>query len=303
MIVSELGQLQVNIEPPAAAAAGAMWRLQGESEENWSASGTVRDDVPVGMRTVEFKDAATWVTPMNETVLVTTDSLALTTGTYLRVTYTLNYLADPNGFIQGEASQTVEHGGAGTSVLAVGNEGYHFTAWSDSRTDNPRTDTNVTSNVTVTASFAINLYTLTYIAGDNGTIDGVTSRTFVVSHGDTGSTVTAIPTPGYWFIRWTDDSTMNPRVDANVTSPVLVTAIFAMPDSGISAAQVCLVESDNRVFAALYNFAQGGGWAAWLDEEGGGSLPYNLPFEEWLGFYLYDYASATWTHGLYVFKN
>jgi hypothetical protein len=33
--------------------------------------------------------------------------------------------------------------------------GYHFVNWSDSSTVNPRTDTNVTGNITVTATFAI----------------------------------------------------------------------------------------------------------------------------------------------------
>ena len=34
----------------------------------------------------------------------------------------------------------------------------------------PRTDTNVTANMSVTANFAINTYTLTYTAGADGTI-------------------------------------------------------------------------------------------------------------------------------------
>ena len=34
----------------------------------------------------------------------------------------------------------------------------HFVNWSDASTANPRTDTNVTANITVTASFGINMY-------------------------------------------------------------------------------------------------------------------------------------------------
>ncbi len=40
-----------------------------------------------------------------------------------------------------------------------------------------RTDTNVTADLTVTASFAINTYTLTYTAGTNGTITGTSPQT------------------------------------------------------------------------------------------------------------------------------
>ena len=47
-------------------------------------------------------------------------------------------------------------------MTAVPNTGYHFVNWSDTSTDNPRTDTNVMANITVTANFAINTYTLTY---------------------------------------------------------------------------------------------------------------------------------------------
>ena len=50
------------------------------------------------------------------------------------------------------------------------NAGYHFVNWSDGSDRQPRTDTNVTANVNVTANFAINTYTLTYTAGANGTI-------------------------------------------------------------------------------------------------------------------------------------
>ena len=49
-----------------------------------------------------------------------------------------------------------------------------------------RTDTNVTANVSVTANFAINTYTLTYTAGANGTITGTSPQT--VNHGADGTT-------------------------------------------------------------------------------------------------------------------
>ena len=54
-----------------------------------------------------------------------------------------------------------------------------------------RTDMNVTANVSVTANFAINTYTLTYTAGANGTITGTSPQT--VNHGADGSEVTAVP--------------------------------------------------------------------------------------------------------------
>ena len=88
------------------------------------------------------------------------------------LTYTLTYTAGANGSITGITPQTVAHGASGTEVTAVPNVGYHFVDWSDASTVNPRTDTNVTANLSVTANFAITTYTLTYTAGANGSITG-----------------------------------------------------------------------------------------------------------------------------------
>src|SRR5439155_3751492 len=78
-------------------------------------------------------------------------------------------------------SQTVNHGANGTAVTAVADTGYHFVNWSDLSTANPRTDTNVTANISVTANFAINTYTITASAGANGSISP--SGAVTVNHG------------------------------------------------------------------------------------------------------------------------
>jgi hypothetical protein len=70
------------------------------------------------------------------------------------VHYTLTYLAGENGTITGEAVQEVESGTDGSSVLAVADDKYHFVKWSDGSIENPRTDTNVVADLTVTAEFA-----------------------------------------------------------------------------------------------------------------------------------------------------
>ncbi len=51
----------------------------------------------------------------------------------------------------------------------------------------------MTANLSVSATFAINTYTLTYTAGANGTISGTTPQT--VNHGSNGSAVTAVADP------------------------------------------------------------------------------------------------------------
>ena len=141
-------------------------------------------------------------------------------------TYTLTYTAGANGTITGTSPQTVNHGASGTAVTAVPNTGYHFVNWSDASTANPRTDTNVTGDISVTANFAINSYTLTYTAGSNGTITGTSPQT--VNYGASGTAVTAVPSTGYHFVNWSDASTANPRTDTNVTGDISVTANFAI---------------------------------------------------------------------------
>ena len=70
--------------------------------------------------------------------------------------YTLTYTAGANGSISGTSPQTVASGDSGTAVNADPATGYHFVNWSDASTANPRTDTSVGGDITVTANFAIN---------------------------------------------------------------------------------------------------------------------------------------------------
>lgn len=137
--------------------------------------------------------------------------------------YTLHYSAAANGSIVGAASQTVIPGSNGNAVTATPNAGFAFTQWSDGRTDNPRTDTNVLTNVSVTAYFS--QPTLTYHAGTHGSISGTTPQT--IAYGGDGTAVSAIPDSGYVFVQWSDGKTDNPRTDTNVSNDVTVTAEWA----------------------------------------------------------------------------
>jgi len=139
---------------------------------------------------------------------------------------TLKYAAGAGGSLSGITEQTVQYGQSGSAVMAIPDTGYHFVEWSDGSTDNPRTDTNVTANVDVTASFALNSFTLNYSAGARGSLSGDTEQT--VLYGQDGSAVTAVPDTGHHFVEWSDGSTDNPRTDTNVTANIDVTASFAL---------------------------------------------------------------------------
>ena len=141
-------------------------------------------------------------------------------------TFTLTYTAGENGSLSGDASQTVNYGEDGTAVTAVPDTGYHFVNWSDLSTADPRTDTNVMADVTVTASFAIDTFSLSYTAGPNGSLTGDASQT--VNYGEDGTAVTAVPDTGYHFVDWSDGALTATRTDTNVIADLSVTANFAI---------------------------------------------------------------------------
>ena len=73
--------------------------------------------------------------------------------TYTNGTHTLTYSAGAHGSISGSITQTVADGADGSAVVAAAADGYHFAAWTDGSTANPRTDTAVAADVTVKAIF------------------------------------------------------------------------------------------------------------------------------------------------------
>ena len=85
--------------------------------------------------------------------------------------------------------------------------GYHFTAWHDGITANPRTVL-VSQDSTFSANFAVNIYNIS-VASNNNTMGGVLgngSYNYLSS-----ATVSATANFGYHFVQWTDGVTDNPR--------------------------------------------------------------------------------------------
>jgi uncharacterized repeat protein (TIGR02543 family) len=144
--------------------------------------------------------------------------------------HTVNFNAGPGGSLRGDTSQTVANSGSTTAVEAVPDTGYRFTGWIDTAGNtynaNPLTLTNVITNTSVRANFAIRQYTVTFNAGPNGSIRGDTSQT--VNYGGTCTAVTAVPAAGYEFAGWSGgySITANPLTVSNVTSNMAITANF-----------------------------------------------------------------------------
>lgn len=142
-------------------------------------------------------------------------------------TFTLQYTAAEGGYIQGETTQTVEKGQDGSAVIAVVNSGYEFVGWSDGITTPIRQETNVQSNVTVTAQFAKISpaeYTVKYLASQGGTVQGQTTQ--IVKQGENATPVTAVASENYEFVKWSDNVTTATRQDTAVAKNITVTAVF-----------------------------------------------------------------------------
>lgn len=106
-------------------------------------------------------------------------------------------------------------------------------------------------------------YTLSYLSSAGGTLSGSTSQ--IVSAGSDGSAITAVPNNGYIFVRWSDNSTANPRTDLNVLGDISVSAIFeriasgsntpSMP-AGIGDGSRDATVSAGNIFGSIINVGQ-----------------------------------------------
>src|SRR5204862_259563 len=118
--------------------AGANGSISGTSPQtvNHGADGSAVTAVPdAGYHFVGWSDAAT---NNPRTDLHVTGDVTVT-ATFAINSHTLTYTAGANGSLTGTSPQTVNHGSDGSAVTAVPDAGYHFVAWSDAATNNPRT--------------------------------------------------------------------------------------------------------------------------------------------------------------------
>ncbi len=109
-------------------------------------------------------------------------------------TFTLTYTSGGNGSISGTTPQTINYGSDGSTVTAMPSANYHFVKWSDNLMTASRTDLNITSNLSIVASFTIDTFTITPSSGANGSISPATTQ--VVDYGS-GKTFNFTPNLGY----------------------------------------------------------------------------------------------------------
>lgn len=68
-------------------------------------------------------------------------------------------------------------------------------------------------------------YSVSYLCGSGGIIDGNSIQQ--IKHGESATTVTAIPNDGYEFVEWSDGVKTAARLENNVNADIAVNAIFS----------------------------------------------------------------------------
>lgn len=109
------------------------------------------------------------------------------------------------------------------TITALPSYGYHFTAWNDGDSTNPRIVT-LTQDTTLTAMFDRNSYHLTAFSADTvmGAATAIDSTLFYLDI----ITIAATANYGYHFSQWSDGITENPRA-VLVTRDSILSAVFA----------------------------------------------------------------------------
>ena len=122
-------------------------------------------------------------------------------GTFSINSYKLTYLVDGQQYKQ----YTVKYGETITPEAAPTKTGYTFSGWSNLPTTMPDHD------VTVSGSFTVNSYTLTYM------VDGAVYKTFTLNYGTPITPEVAPTKEGYTFSGWSEIPTAMPDHDVTIT--------------------------------------------------------------------------------------
>ena len=113
----------------------------------------------------------------------------------------------------GALSQTINHGSAATAPTITDNAGYTFTGWDV-------TFNNITSDLTVTAQYSRNQYTVTFNLESSGVRTGGGVLIQTIDHGSAAITPTITANGGYTFDGWDVGF-------SNITSNLTVTAQYS----------------------------------------------------------------------------
>ena len=128
-------------------------------------------------------------------------------------TYSVQVTATKGGTVEGQNGEYKE--GETVVFTAIPADGYYFSQWSDGQTNNPRTITVFTSDISLTAKF------IGVSPKEGGTVE--TQKVF-----ENWFRFKAIPADGYYFTQWSDGNTDNPRTIEVGKTDITLTAEFGL---------------------------------------------------------------------------
>ena len=142
------------------------------------------------------------------------------------------YLLTVNSGIGGTVSESgnFAHGDVAT-ISATPDDGYIFAGWSGTGIADPNSaETTVEMNETktVSASFSLNQYSLTLLAGEGGTVNGEGNFSY-----GSNATIHATPETGYSFAGWSGEGVQNQSTTTTtvtMTQARTITAFFTVED-------------------------------------------------------------------------
>ncbi len=126
-----------------------------------------------------------------------------------KVSHTVTFEPD-GGTLNGGATVTVDHGEAVGSLPTADREGHTFGGWFMGETE-VTPETVVNGDMTVTAKWTVNTYTVTYV------IDGETVNTAEYAYGSEVAPFAAPDKAGHTFAGWTNEPKTMPAEDVTVT--------------------------------------------------------------------------------------
>ena len=127
-------------------------------------------------------------------------------GSFTVNTYIITYMVDGELY----KTESIAYGSAITAAEAPSREGYTFSGWSEVPETMPAKD------VTVSASFTINNYTITYV------VDGEVYKTESIAYGSEVAAITAPVKEGYTFSGWSGVPSTMPAKDVTVSGSFTV---------------------------------------------------------------------------------
>ena len=159
-------------------------------------------------------------------------------GTFAVNSYKVTYMVDGAEY----KTENVAYGSAITLVAAPTKEGYTFSGWSEAPATMPAED------ITISGTFAVNYYTLTYI------VDGEVYKEEQVAYGSEIVLLDAPIKDDYVFSGWSDSPVTMPAENVTITGSFVHTSISGVSsDATIKVDGNCVtVSGANNCSVAVY---------------------------------------------------